>query len=84
VAKLGRHAMAVLVMAAIIAVLFVLCTPRATSRSSTVNPDPVARDTTANVRVMVVDFDPVIPDGGHRKGDAGEGTQRTLGPLRIW
>ena len=33
-AKLGRPATAVLVMAAIIAVLFVLCTPRSTSRSS--------------------------------------------------
>jgi len=33
-ARLGKPAAAVVVMAAIIAVLFVLCTPRSTSRSS--------------------------------------------------
>ena len=69
--KLGRPAAAIGIMAAIIAVLFVLCTPRMTSQSFTADPAPIARDTTANVRVLVLDFDPFIPDsGGQRAHDA--------------
>ena len=64
--KLARPAAAVGIMAAIIAVLFVLCTPRTTSQSSTFDPEPIAPDTTANVRVLVLDFDPIIPDSGRR------------------
>jgi len=33
-AKLGRHVAAIVIMAAIIAILFVLCTPRTTSNKS--------------------------------------------------
>jgi len=73
VAKLGRPAVAVLIMAAIIAVLFVLCTPRTASRSSVVDrsiPSSgfVARAmATPAVRVLVLDFDPVIPDSAGRR-----------------
>lgn len=60
-------------MAVIIAVLFVLCTPRATSRSSAVDRSIphsafIARAAaTPRVRVLVLDFDPVIPDSGRRR-----------------
>jgi len=56
--------MAVLIMAVIIAILFVLCTPRSTSRSSVVHrslPSSgfVARAmATPAVRVLVLDFEP--------------------------
>ena len=45
-AKLGKPAVAIVIMAAIIAVLLTLCTPRSTSKSSMLGADkatPVTR-----------------------------------------
>jgi hypothetical protein len=64
VAKLGRPAVAVAVMGAIVATLFVLFTPRTASRRSAIDP-PVSQR--PPVRVLVLDFDPVIPDSGGRR-----------------
>jgi hypothetical protein len=56
--------MAVLIMAVIIAVLFVLCTPRSTSRSSVVDRSLPSSGfvgramATLAVRVLVPNFDP--------------------------
>jgi hypothetical protein len=66
-----RPVAALVIMAVIISVLVILCTPRSTSRSSAISsagsvPGPRSADTTARaeVRVLVLDFDPVIPDSG--------------------
>ena len=52
------------IMGAIIAVLFVLFTPRSTSRRSALD-QPAPRH--PPVRVLVLDFDPIIPDSGGRR-----------------
>jgi hypothetical protein len=65
-AKLGKPAAAILIMAAIIAVLLTLCTPRSTSRSSALGAAWGRRTGDAVVRVLVLDFDPVIPDSASR------------------
>jgi hypothetical protein len=65
---MGKPAAAVLVMAAIIAVLFVLCTPRSTSRASApLRVAPVrwsasAPNDRSTVRVLFLDVDPTIQD----------------------
>src|SRR4029453_18728010 len=54
-------------MAAIIAVLLTLCTPRSTSRSSSLGAAGVpARAGNATVRMLVLDFDPVVPHSASR------------------
>ena len=69
-ARFGKPAAAVLVMGAIIATLITLCTPRTTSRSSAVSAaqgrQPVIDSARVDVRVLVLDFDPTIPDSGSR------------------
>ena len=69
-AKLGRSAAAVAVMGGIIATLFLLCTPRAASRRSGLDEIAPGASTGATdtppVRVLVLDFDPVIPDSSRR------------------
>lgn len=69
----SRPVAAILVMGAIVGTLFVLCTPRSTSRSSALAPpdspeDPawLASGTPGNVRVLVLEFDPVISDSSGR------------------
>jgi len=74
VAKLGKPAAAILIMAAIIAVLLTLCTPRSTSKSSSLGAAvPAVRSTDAAVRVLVLDFSPVIPDSASRPAHAAFG-----------
>lgn len=63
-AKLGRPVAAIGVMGAIVAALFVLFTPRSASRRSAIDA-PASRQ--PPVRVLVLDFDPVIPDSGRRR-----------------
>src|SRR5688500_3707736 len=65
---------ALVIAAAIISVLVILCTPRSTSRSSAISsPGSLAGRSSgdtmprAEVRVLVLDFDPVIPDSGRRR-----------------
>ena len=69
-ARLGKPALAILIMGVIIATLITLCTPRATSRSSVISnaPAPATATNTAEVpvRVLVLDFDPIIADSGGR------------------
>ena len=69
-ARLGKPALAILVMGVIIATLITLCTPRTTSRSSVISavpPGQRASDTVrVEVRVLVLDFDPTIPDSAGR------------------
>jgi hypothetical protein len=70
-AKLGKPAAAILVMAAIIAVLLTLCTPRSTSKSSSLgDAGPAVVRPGAPVRVLVLDFSPVIADSGSRPAHA--------------
>ncbi len=67
-ARLGKPAAAIVIMAAIIAVLLTLCTPRSTSRSSSLGAAGVStRPGEATVRVLVLDFDPLIPDSASRR-----------------
>jgi len=76
-AKLGKPVAAIMIMAAIIAVLFVLCTPRTTSNKSEVRGTagvrrlPSSRSDT--IRVLVLDFDPTIPDSGSRRAHSAFG-----------
>ena len=69
-AKLGKPAVAIAIMAAIIAVLLTLCTPRSTSKSSMLGveaPSPAApRAGAGDIRVLVLDFDPTIEDSASR------------------
>jgi hypothetical protein len=62
-AKLGRSVAAIGVMGAIVAVLFVLFTPRTASRRSAVETSVSGYPP---VRILVLDFNPVIPDSGRR------------------
>ena len=69
-AKLGKPLAAIMIMGAIIAVLFVLCTPRTTSNKSEMRGTtgvrrPPSRSDTS--RVLVLDVDPTIPDSGDRR-----------------
>jgi hypothetical protein len=69
-AKFGKEGAAVLIMAAIIAVLLMLCTPRSTSKSSAVGATTAlldsipARVDPREVRVLVLSFDPIVPAKG--------------------
>jgi hypothetical protein len=69
-AKFGKHGTAVLIMAAIIAVLLMLCTPRSTSKSSAVGATTSLLDSLPprtdprEVRVLVLSFDPIIASKG--------------------
>lgn len=58
-------------MGAIIAILFVLFTPRAVSRRSGVDPSAIGSGNASSspppVHVLVLDFDPVIADSGGRR-----------------
>jgi hypothetical protein len=69
-AKFGKPAAAILIMAAIIAVLLTLCTPRSTSRSS--SPRAAGLDLQSRprrdgaIRVLVLSFEPTIADSGGR------------------
>ena len=69
-AKFGKHGMAILIMAAIIAVLLMLCTPRSTSKSSAVGATTSLLDSIPprvdprEVRVLVLSFDPIVPSKG--------------------
>ena len=65
-AKFGKRGTAVLIMAAIIAALLMLCTPRSTSKSSAVGATTSLLDSIPprtdprEVRVLVLSFDPII------------------------
>ena len=61
-AKLGKPALAIVIMGVIIAALFVLCTPRTTSKSSTprVGVRRAAPSHADTARVLVLDFEPII------------------------
>src|SRR5688500_17948888 len=66
--RIGKPAVAIAIMGVIIAVLITLCTPRSTSRSSGLSEaTPAGRDgdpSRPHVRVLVLDYDPTIPDSG--------------------
>lgn len=71
-ARFGKPAIAIVVMGVIIAVLITLCTPRTTSKSSTISDAAASRargpsTTRTEVRVLVLDFDPPLPDSGGRR-----------------
>src|ERR1044072_648814 len=65
-AKFGKRGTAILIMAAIIVVLLMLCTPRSTSKSSAVGATTSLLDLIPpraeprEVRVLVLSFDPTI------------------------
>lgn len=72
---MGRPVAAIVIMAAIIGTLMVLCTPRTTSRSSAIaqldwpaSPRPAAESLA--VRVLVLDFDPALPRRAGRRAHA--------------
>lgn len=75
-ARYGKHAVAIVVMGVIIAVLFTLCTPRTTSKSSVISESSLP----SAVRVLALDFNPAIADsGGRRMNEAfGWNDPRTL------
>ena len=71
-ARFGKPAIAIVVMGVIIAVLITLCTPRTTSKSSTISGAAASgargsSTTRTEIRVLVLDFDPPIPDSGGRR-----------------
>lgn len=68
-AKLGKPAAAIAIMAAIIAILLTLGTPRSTSKSSMLETATPAPGTPggSTVRVLVLDFDPTIRDSALRR-----------------
>jgi hypothetical protein len=70
-AKLGKPAVAIVIMAAILAALLTLCTPRSTSKSSMLGADkasavPAPPPRSGAIRVLVLDFDPTIEDSAAR------------------
>ena len=65
--RIPKPVIAIVIMGVIIATLITLCTPRTTSRSSVISSaTAMTPDSARDVRVLVLDFDPVIPDSGGR------------------